>query len=233
MTFTYDVFWIVVGFLLTVMVLSYLLGDNLFFRLAAHLFIGITSGYVVLLILQEIAEPLLIRPLTTGPWLQRLWLAVPIILILMLFLSPIKRFRWMGSVPLAYLAGLTAAVTIGGAVFGTIIPQSSVIINSFDPVRLQAVPDQAWLRIVDGLVMLVGTIGTLSYFHFGRKRHPQSDEDLTKRPLILEVLSKIGQVFIGITLGAVFAGVFSSALMALIDRILSIGQFITCLIGSI
>jgi hypothetical protein len=51
--------------------------------------------------------------------------------------------------------------------------------------------------------------------------------------VIFEGLSKIGQIFIGITLGAVFAGVFSSALLALIDRILIMGQFITNLIGSI
>ena len=59
------------------------------------------------------------------------------------------------------------------------------------------------------------------------------DEASTQRPGIFEGISKIGQVFIGITLGAVFAGIFSSALTALIDRILFIGQFIAQLIGGI
>ena len=232
MTFYYELFWIVVSFLLTIMVLSYLLGDNVFFRFAAHLFIGLTAGYVVLLIVNEIIWPYLLNPLIGGIWAERLWLGIPTLLILLLLVSQIKRFTWIGSLPLAYMAGLAAAIAVGGAVFGTLIPQTRAIIDSFDPASWYAAPGQPWLQILDSVVMLVGTVGTLSFFHFGRKGKPQTEEDLTKRPLIFEMLSKIGQIFIGITLGAVFAGVFSSALLALIDRMLFIGAFIANLIGS-
>lgn len=233
MTFNYELFWIVVSFLLTVMILSYILGDNVFFRFAAHLFIGITAGYVFLLIIYEILMPFLIIPLINVTWMERLWLSIPLGLIILLIISQGKKFTWVGSLPLAYLAGLAAAVAVGGAVFGTLIPQSQAIIDSFVPDNLYVNSRQSWLNILDAVVMLVGTIGTLSYFYFGRKRKPKTESDLIERPMIFEILSKIGQVFIGITLGAVFAGVFSSALLALIDRVLIIGQFITNLIGSI
>lgn len=232
MTFTYELLWIILSFLLTVMVLSYLLGDNIFFRVAAHLFIGLTAGYVVLLIANQILWPYLINPLINGTWPEALWLAIPVVLILMLLLSQIRRFTWIGSLPLAYLAGLAAAIAVGGAVFGTLLPQSRAIVDSFDPARWYAVPNQTWLRILDAVVMLVGTVGTLSFFHFGRKQKTTSEEEYEKRPSIIEGLSKVGQVFIGITLGAVFAGVFSSSLLALIDRILFIGQFLTNLFRS-
>lgn len=233
MTFQYEIFWIVVSFLLTVMVLSYLLGDNVFFRFAAHLFIGITAGYVVLLIIYELIWPYLLNPLISGTLTERLWLGIPILLILLLVISQIKKFTWIGSIPLAYLAGLAAAVAVGGAVFGTLIPQSRAVIDSFDPTKLSVTTGQGWMNIIDAVVMLIGTVSTLSYFYFGRKRRPETESDFRKRPAVFEGLSKIGQVFIGITLGAVFAGVFSSALLALIDRILIIGQFITNLIGSV
>ena len=233
MTFHYEIFWIVISFLFTVMTLSYLLGDNILFRFAAHLFIGITAGYVFLLIIYEILLPFLIVPFINGTWIERLWLGIPLLLIILLILSQIKKFNWIGSLPLVYLAGIAAAVAIGGAVFGTLIPQSRAIIDSFDPENLYAVPGQSWLLITDAIVMLIGTVGTLSFFYFGRKRKQNTDLDLTKRPFIFEALSKVGQIFIGITLGTVFAGVFTSALLALIDRILVIGQFITNLIGSI
>ncbi len=232
MIFQYELFWIVVSFLLTVMVLSYLLGDNIFFRFAAHLFIGITAGYVVLLIINNILWPYLFIPLINGSWIQRLWLIIPIVLILMLIMSQIKHIAWIGSIPLAYMAGLAAAIAVGGSVFGTLLPQSRAIINLFDPTTLTEPSGQSWLRIVDAVVMLVGTIGTLSFFYFGRKRKPKNEIDLTKRPMIFEILSKVGEVFIGITLGAVFASIFSSTLLALIDRVLFIGQFISNLIGS-
>jgi len=43
--------------------------------------------------------------------------------------------------------------------------------------------------------------------------------------------ASISEVFIGLALGTVFAGVFSSALLALIDRLLFIGEFIAQLKG--
>lgn len=230
MTFHYEIFWIVVSFLLTVMVLSYLLGDNVFFRFAAHLFIGLTAAYVVLLIFNELLWPYLINPLITGTWIERLWLVIPVVIIILLFLSQLDRFKWFGRIPLAYLAGMGAAITVGGAVFGTMIPQTRAIINAFDPTVWYMDTGQVWQRIADAIIMLVGTVGTLSYFHFGRKWKIKADEDETKRPLALEVLSRVGQVFYGITLGAVFAGVFSSAMLALIDRILFIGDFISNLL---
>ncbi|HEY9121456.1 MAG TPA: hypothetical protein VIM80_00520 [Brevefilum sp.] len=232
MTFSYEIMWIVVSFLLTLMVLSYLLGDNIFFRFASHLFIGAMAGYVVLLISTQILWPYLIRPIVNGTLPEALWLGIPLVLIFMLVLSQFKRFTWIGSLPLAYMAGLAAAIAVGGAVFGTLLPQSRAIVDSFDSAMWYAVPNQTWLRILDAVLMLVGTVATLSYFHFGRKRKSLIEEESEKRPAILEGLSKVGQVFIGISLGAVFAGVFSSSLLALIDRILFIGQFFTNLFRS-
>jgi len=60
-----DLIWGAVGFLLTVMVLSYLIGDNFFFRLAVHIFIGLTTGYVAVLIIRHVFWPLLILPIQT------------------------------------------------------------------------------------------------------------------------------------------------------------------------
>jgi hypothetical protein len=66
----------------------------------------------------------------------------------------------------------------------------------------------------------------LSYFHFGRRFKHVPGSSNAARPRFIEAISKIGQVFIGVALGAVFAGIFSSALMAMIDRVWFIGQWI-------
>ena len=62
MTFN-AVVWGVIGFLLTVMVLSYLVKDSLFFRLAAYLLIGLTAGYLVVLLVNRVLLPHLIWPM--------------------------------------------------------------------------------------------------------------------------------------------------------------------------
>jgi len=226
-----ELMWSVVGFLLTVMILSYLIGDNVFFRIAAHLFVGITAGYLTLLIINQILWPYLLHPLLSWTWIEKLWLSVPIVLVLLLIISQLPRFAGFGSIPLAYLAGLSAALAIGGALFGTLIPQSKAIIETFNPANWYEKPQLASFRIIEAVIMLLGTVGTLAYFHFGRKRNPENEAEKSDRPLIYEAWSKVGQVFIGITLGAIFAGVFSSALVALIDRVFALSETISRLFG--
>lgn len=227
-----EIIWGSVGLLLTVMVLSYLIGDNVLFRFAAHVFIGLTAGYLVVLIVNQVLVPLVLTPMIAGSGIERLWLAIPIVLIALLLLGQFPRFGGISSFPLAFLTGLTAAIAIGGAVFGTLIPQSLAVVEAFDPTQWYVDPTRTWLRVLEAVVMLSGVVGTLSYFHFGGKRNPDEDLEKTQRPKIFEALGKFGQIFIGITLGAVFAGLFSSALFALIDRIIFIKEMIVLLIGA-
>ena len=42
-----DVIGAFVGFVLTLLVFSYIFGDNVLFRIAMHIFIGVAAGYVV------------------------------------------------------------------------------------------------------------------------------------------------------------------------------------------
>jgi predicted membrane protein len=43
---TGDLIWGIIGFLLSILVFSYLIGDNPLFRFAIHLFIGVSAGVV-------------------------------------------------------------------------------------------------------------------------------------------------------------------------------------------
>ena len=70
--------------------------------------------------------------------------------------------------------------------------------------------------------MLLGTITTLVYFHFGAKSTP----DGPQRSRLVIVLGWIGQVFIAITLGVLFAGVFAASMTALIERLNFIWSFL-------
>ena len=227
------VVWGVIGFLLTVMVLSYLIHDSLFFRLAAYLLIGLTAGYLVVLLVNRVLLPHLIWPMADARWTQRLWLLIPIVLGLLLLIGQIPRFAQPSKIPLAYVAGLSAAVAIGGAVFGTMVPQGQAVLDAFDPYRIYAEPRLVWIRILDAGVMILGVVGTLSFFHFGQPLKKMNRTDENKRPRMLQALSKVGEVFLGITLGAVFAGVFSTALLGFIDRIAVLGELIGQFLGGL
>jgi hypothetical protein len=69
---------------------------------------------------------------------------------------------------------------------------------------------------VEGFIVLVGTICTLAYFQFSGSARP--GQTMLRQPLV-EGLATAGQVFVGITLGALFAGVYAAALTALMERL--------------
>ena len=76
------------------------------------------------------------------------------------------------------------------------------------------------------MLMLAGTITTLVYFHYGAKSTPEGPQ----RSKLVTILGWVGQVFIAITLGALFAGVFIAAMTALIERLNFIWSFLAKLL---
>lgn len=204
-----------VGLFLTLCMFSYLLGDNAFFRVAIHIFIGVAAAYTLAVAFYNVIWPQLILPLIIGSRVDRLFVLVPLLLGALLLTKAAPRLTGWGSVPLAYLVGVAVATAIGGAVLGTLFPQVGAAINIFDR---QNMPDGGidfLLAMVDGLIILVGTITTLIYFQFSaRSRNNQRPN----RPGWVDGVALIGQVFIAISFGAIFAGIYAAALTAFIER---------------
>jgi hypothetical protein len=201
---------------LTVSILLYLFfGDNALFRLVTYLFIGVVAGYVTVLVLFNVLLPRLGTLIFSGDPMS---IAIGVILLalgilLLLKLSP--RLSRFGTVPMAILVGVGAAVVIGGAIFVTIFGQIGYTLNLFDVNKGG--------NLLAGIYMIVGVVSTLAYFQFNTKSRagtPVVDDEATApRATTLEVLAKIGQVFIGITLGAMFAGVYTAAITTLVERL--------------
>lgn len=211
-----------ISFLLTLMVLSYLIGDNPAFRVAVYVFIGVSAGYAASVAWHQVLYPRLFIPLLTGSLAVRLLTVVPLVLGLLLLFKLSPRTAHLGTISMAFLVGVGAAVAVGGAVMGTLFPQTQASINVFN----MSGAGQFWLeRLSEGVVMLVGTITTLVYFHFGAKATTSGSQ----RSKLVRVLSWVGQVFIAITFGVLFSGVFVAAMTALIERMNFIITFLSSL----
>mgnify|MGYP000938552229 CR=1 FL=1 len=211
-----DLIWTFVSFSLTILVLSYLLGDNPFFRFAISLFIGVAAGYVMVITLYQVFWPKLFLPLLIGNWTERLLGIVPLILVILLFTKLNQRLSRLGTIPMAYLVGVAAALAIGGAVKGTLFPQALASINLFDLQAASTRGASAIPQLIEGVFILGGTVATLLYFYFGASQKP---ERLGKRSPVIEIPAQIGQIFIAITLGALFAGVYAASLTAMAERL--------------
>lgn len=213
-----DTIWMLVSFVLTLLVFSYLLGDNALFRIVTYIFVGVSSGFVSVILIQQIIWPRLLQPVFSGGNLAEILLnLVPLILGVLLFTKLSPRFSTLGNFSMAYLVGIGAAVIIGGAVFGTLLPQSVATINLFDlnsPTARQIGP--LW-QLLQGIVFILGVLTTLVYFQFSARSKLKQNQP--ERPKLVEGIARFGQVFIAITLGALFAGVYGTAITALIERL--------------
>lgn len=207
------------GFVLTLMVLSYLIGDNPLFRFANYLFVGVSAGYVALVIWSQVLVPGLFTPLRTEAWPARGLYLIPLFLFVLMLMKVSPRLAWLGGPAIGYVAGVGAAVAVGGAIFGTLFPQTMAAAEPFD--LSMGGLTQALLNgsILNGILLLLGTVTTLAYFHFGARRKP---DGTVRRNGLVNMVAWIGQVFVAVTFGVLFAGVYSAALTALIERISSL-----------
>jgi hypothetical protein len=208
-----------VGFILTLMVFSYLIGDNPLFRFAVYLFIGAASGYAAAVIVNDILLARIQALPLADPVLLALGL-IPFLLAASLLAKLFPRVSWLGNFAMAVLVGVGAATALAGAVSGTLIPQSEAAI--------QAIDSRSLMGLIQGSVMLAGTVFTLAYFQFGAKR--AADGSLRRNALV-EAAAWAGQIFIAVTLGVLFAGVYTAALTALIERLNSLIGFVKSFLG--
>jgi len=117
----------VVAVLLTLFVFSFLLGDNVLYRLAEHLFVGVAIGYAVVIAFHSVLVPRLITPLAEGleaqNWAEVMLALIALVFGLLLLLKPLRSLSWWGNLSIALLLGIGAALAIGGALLGTLVPQ--------------------------------------------------------------------------------------------------------------
>lgn len=204
---------------LTIMVLSYLFGDNPLFRLATFIFIGVAAGYAGALTWHSVLWPRLLAPffesgigvIANGGMLGS-WLFL--ILLLFKLSGPTSR---VGNISLALLVGVGAAIVVGGAITGTLVPQGMASIDTLDPrVVSPRTGEASFERVFNVLVVLTATISGLLYFTF---TVPKTEEGESDRPLVLKLVAGLGRGFLVITFGVMYAGALAGAVVAFADRI--------------
>ena len=204
-----------VAMILTLFVFSYLLGDNFLYRLAENLFVGVAVGYAAVVAFHKIIVPKLFSPLidalTAGDWGQALLPAIALVFGLLLLTKPLKRLSWLGSLSIALLLGVGAALAISGALLGTLLPQIDATANLAGYTTRYG----PGLGLFSGLVLFVGTTGVLLHFHFGTGGKGRLSRF---RDQLVRAWGGLGRWFILIAFGAILATTFMARLSLLTGR---------------
>jgi hypothetical protein len=209
---------ILVGAVFTVMILSYLLGDNFLFRLATHVLIGGVAAYVTVTVFADVLVKRIWEPVVQRGDLAAIIVAgVGLIFGAMLLLKSAPQLAWIGNIPIGYLLGVGAAVALGGALFGTLGPQ--VVATATPAPLFNAGIFDGRTLLLNGLILFV-TATTLMSFGFNR----------VARGGILSGVNSIGRFFLAIALGATFALVYVASVTLLVDRVQGISDAINLFI---
>lgn len=221
MTLSLDQIGVILGALLTLCILSYLIGDNLLYRFATHVLIGVGAAYITVTVIADVLWPRLVLPILAQSSAQPLDLIVAgagLILSLMLLFKALPRWAWVGNIPIGYLVGVGAAVALGGAVFGTLGAQTAA--TALPPGGVFSGPSSdVNINFVLNAIIAFGTVTTLLSFSFFR----------AARRGVLSGLSSIGRAFLAIALGATFALVYVASVTVLIDRVQAISDAVLIL----
>ncbi|MGB9775804.1 MAG: hypothetical protein ACPLYD_04320 [Anaerolineae bacterium] len=208
---TADLMGLIVGTLLTLLVLSYILGDNPLYRLALHLLVGATVGYGVAVTTVTILRTIL--PALQSDSIDRVRALIPLILGILLLFKGFPRWSAWGNFSTALLVGVGAAVAVAGALVGTIIPQAAAV-GSLN----------TWLRegsagLINGLIGMMGTIGALLAFAFAVPRQPALRRLWNGS---VGVLGQMGRLFLLAAFGAAFGTALTASLTVLVGRVYAV-----------
>ena len=206
----------IIAIILTIMVLSRIAGDNPLFRIAQYLFVGVSLGLAFVVAYHQVLTPM-VRTIASSNEGAILY-GVPLVLGL-LFLPRITRrqeISWLANIPLALVFGVGAALALGGAIIGTLVPQI------LDTTNRPLTGDPA--QVAGAIVLALGTVLTLGAFYYTAPAEGP-------RARILAPIAAIGHWLLMIAFGFFFASAVQSYMSALIDRIDPLIGWVRGLIG--
>jgi hypothetical protein len=185
------------GAFFTLCILSFLYKDNPFYKLAEHVFVGISAGYGVALEFQNVFLPNLWNPLIKE---GKLIMLVPFVLGVLLFTRFVSRISWLSRWSIGLLIGIYSGIAIIGFGSGDLVAQ---IHGNLLPLW----GGNDLLTLFNNWILTVGLVTCLIYFFFS-KEHKGS----------FGILARVGIYFLMLSFGASFGYTVMSRMSLLIGR---------------
>lgn len=184
------------GFL-SLMVLSFLYRENKMFRLAEHIFIGLSAGYGLVVAIQIFLVQA-VQPIFSVDHPHPEYL-IPILIGTLFYSQFFKRVSFLYRLPIALVTGFGLGVAIPRTLKAFFLQQ--VVATALPLVD----PDP--ITMINNWVIVFGTILSLLFFVFFRERKGAWGR-----------MTSIGRYFVLITLGAVFGSTVMGREALLIQR---------------
>lgn len=180
---------------LTLFILSFLYRDNPFYKLAEHIFVGVSAGYYVALAYKETLKPNLVDAIAVNHQWTR---AGALVLALLMFARFVPKVGGLARWPIAFVVGMYAGINVIAFGSGDLVIQlQSTMLD---------VMHGGWTAF-SNFLLVIGLATSLLYFYFSREHRGA-----------LGVASKIGVWFLMVSFGASFGYTVMSRISLAIGR---------------
>ena len=186
----------IIAGLLTLAILTFLYRDNPIYKMAEHLLIGVSIGYVLVITWSNTLMDTLFEPLVEG---EAFWLIIPLLLGLLMFARFVKGGEKLSKIPIGFMIGSGAGVAIPAMLYNRTLKQLSATIVPLT--------SESGLPDFTGIVVVVGVLSTLSYFYFSREHKGMMGGS-----------AKVGTWFLMIFFGTTFGYTVMSRMSTFIGR---------------
>jgi len=194
---TFEGLGVWIASLLTLFIFSFLYKDNPFYKLAEHLFVGISAGYYVMQELWAVIYPQCVKPVAHG---EHLLMIIPGVLGLFLFSRFIPKAGWLSRWSLAIIIGAYAGIKTTGFAQGDLVAQfQASILPLYVPGHLGA--------SINNVLFLAGLLSTLVFFFFS-----------TEHKGAIKGTAQLGVWFLMVSFGAAYGFTVMARVSLLIGR---------------
>lgn len=194
--------WVWIAAILTLAIFSFLYRENPLYRVAEHMYVGLSVGYSITFCWHRVLMPSLIDPVTHNPHIgTKVWLIFLALIGALYFTRFIPKISWLVRIPIAIALGYGAGASMPRAVDAEIIKQLRATIITRASLA-------HWDTALWAILLLVGVIATVSYFFFSAERKG-----------VLKPVSYVGIVFIMVGFGASFGYTVMARLSLFIGRL--------------
>ncbi len=206
--------WMATG--LTLFIFSFLYKDNPLFKLAEHLYVGVSVGYTIVKAYDTVIVHLIWKPIVeNGEWS----LVVPVFIGLLMLTRYVPKAAWMSRYAFAFIVGIGSGLAIPRTISSFILKQ---IEDTVRPLLSLAGTDGVTFSMnllnpasnLNAIIILIGVSTVLFYFFFSIEHHGPG-----------RMVARTGIIFLMISFGAAFGYTVMARMSLLIGRLTDLIEF--------
>jgi hypothetical protein len=206
--------WVATG--LTLFIFSFLYKDNPLFKLAEHLYVGVSVGYTIVKAYDTVIVHLIVKPIFEQ---GEIALLIPVAIGMLMLTRYVPKAAWLSRYAFAFIVGVGSGLAIPRTISSFILKQ---VEDTVRPLLSLAGGDGVTFSMnllnpassINVIIILIGVISVLFYFFFSIEHSGPG-----------KMVAKTGVMFLMIAFGAAFGYTVMARMSLLIGRLTDLIEF--------